>query len=285
MVNRYTGKIHASFNQVVAATGRLSSSDPNLQNIPIRSEEGRRMRKAFVPSERGWKLLSADYSQIELRVLAHFSRDKALVAAFREGADIHSAVASQIFGVEGGQVNSEMRRVAKAVNFGVIYGQSPFGLAEALGIPQGDAARFIDEYFTRYSGVDRYLTQVLEECARTGHARTILGRRRGITGIRNLAGRQRNLPERTAINTVVQGSAADLIKKAMIGIHNRLVREGFQSRMLLQIHDELVFESPADELSALAALVRDEMEHALELTVPLVVDVKTGENWHVVEAY
>jgi DNA polymerase-1 len=176
-----------------------------------------------------------------------------------------------------------MRRVAKAVNFGVIYGQSPFGLAETLGIPQDDAARFIDEYFARYSGVDRFLESVLKECERTGHARTILGRRRAITGIRNTGGRQRNLPERTAINTVVQGSAADLIKKAMIGVHNRLAKEKLSARMLLQIHDELVFEALEADVPKLAHLVRDEMEHALDLKVPLVVDVKVGDNWQAAE--
>jgi DNA polymerase-1 len=229
-VNPETGRIHCSFNQVVAATGRLSSSDPNLQNIPIRTEEGRRVRRAFLASE-GGKLLCADYSQIELRMLAHFSQDPALQAAFREGTDIHTAVASEIFGVAESAVDSDMRRIAKAVNFGVIYGQSPFGLAAVLGIPQPEAARFIESYFARYSGVDEYLTSILVESARTGYARTILGRRRPIDGIRagaiHDAGpyRQRNLAERTAINSVIQGSAADLIKKAMLNLSFRLARE------------------------------------------------------------
>jgi DNA polymerase-1 len=279
MVNPDTGKIHCSFNQVVAATGRLSSSDPNLQNIPIRTEEGRLVRRAFVPSQAGWKLVCADYSQIELRLVAHFSQDSALLTAFQDGADIHTAVAAQIFGVPADGVDSAMRRVAKAVNFGVIYGQSPYGLSATLGIAQSDAAAFIENYFARYAGVDRYFEQLLREVQATRFAKTILGRRREITGIRSTTGRQRNLPERTAINTVIQGSAADLIKRAMIKIHRRLEETSFPVHMLLQIHDELVFETPAEHVSALVELVQGEMQHALELTVPLVVDVSAGGNW------
>jgi DNA polymerase-1 len=284
MVNAETGRIHCSFNQVVAATGRLSSSDPNLQNIPIRTEEGRRVRRAFLPSE-GHKLLCADYSQIELRMLAHFSQDPALQAAFREGTDIHTAVASEIFGIAESAVGSDMRRIAKAVNFGVIYGQSPFGLAATLGIPQPEAARFIESYFARYAGVDRYLTSILAESARTGYARTILGRRRPIEGIRTNAiynsgpYRQRNLAERTAINSVIQGSAADLIKQAMLNLSARFVREKSPAKMLLQIHDELVFDVPTGEVEKVAKVVREEMEHALKVDVPLVVDLSSGDNW------
>ncbi len=279
MVNPQTGRIHASFNQVVAATGRLSSSDPNLQNIPIRTEEGRQIRKTFVPGHRGWKLVAADYSQIELRILAHFSGDRVLLSAFRDGADIHTAVASEIFAVPAEAVDSQQRRVAKAVNFGVIYGQSPFGLSESLGISQDEAATFIDNYFDRYAGVDRYLQELLEQCAKSGYARTIWGRRRQITGIRTDAGRQRNLAERTAINTVVQGSAADLIKQAMINLHQRIRRKKHPANMLLQIHDELVFEVPAAEADSLIEMVREEMTGALELNVPLVVDISIGDNW------
>ncbi len=279
MINPDTDKIHASFNQVVAATGRLSSSDPNLQNIPIRTPEGRQVRRAFVPSEPGWKLLCADYSQVELRVLAHFSRDVALLEAFQAGADIHTSVASDVFGVPLDRVTGDMRRIAKAVNFGVIYGQSAFGLAAALGIDQQEAATFIEQYFTRYSGVDRYLIELLEECRRTGYAKTICGRRRSIEGVRPVMSRQRNLPERTAINTVIQGSAADLIKRAMLDIHRRLKLERRSTRMLLQIHDELVFEIPPDELHEMARLIRHDMERALLLDVPIVVDVSVGENW------
>jgi DNA polymerase-1 len=281
MINPDTGKIHTSFNQVVAATGRLSSSDPNLQNIPIRADEGRRVREAFVPFEPDWRLLCADYSQIELRMLAHFSDDKVLCAAFEEGIDIHTAVASQIYGVGPEAVDGEMRRVAKAVNFGVIYGQSPFGLSAAIGISKGDAARFIDNYFERYSGVDKYLERLLADCMRTGFATTIMGRRRSIAGIRRQPqpGRQRNLPERTAINTVIQGSAADLIKQAMLNVFARLKRERHPGRILLQIHDELVLESPADRIADLGQLVREEMEQALKLRVPLKVDVSAGSDW------
>ncbi len=284
MVNPDTGRIHASFNQVVAATGRLSSSNPNLQNIPIRTEEGRRVRRAFVPAESGWKLVCADYSQIELRLLAHFSNDEVLTQAFHEGADIHTRVAAEIFGITADDVDSGQRRVAKAVNFGVIYGQSPFGLAAALNISQDDAATFIDNYFSRHSGVDRFLEQILDECAASGYATTILGRRRAITGIRPDRGRQRSMPERTAVNTVIQGSAADLIKQAMINVHQRIGDEGHSGRMLLQIHDELVFEVPGTDADSLIAIVREEMESAMKLNVPITVDVSVGDNWLDVES-
>lgn len=280
MVNPQTGRIHASFNQVVAATGRLSSSDPNLQNIPIRTEEGRRVRSAFIPGRAGWVLVSADYSQIELRMLAHFSHDKALQKAFAEGTDIHTAVASEIYGFDARMVNSEMRRVAKAVNFGVIYGQSAYGLSAAIGISQAEAAQFIEDYFAKYAGVELFIERLLETCRKTGYATTIKGRRRAISGIRELTGRrQLSLPERTAVNTVIQGSAADLIKLAMINIHRRLNEERHPAKMLLQIHDELVFEVPEAEVESLKALVRYEMEHAMELDVPLKVDVAVGKNW------
>ncbi len=209
----------------MTATGRLSSSDPNLQNIPIRSEAGRAIRSAFVPGEEGWLLLAADYSQIELRVLAHYSEDERLCDAFLRDEDIHAEVASRIYGVSREQVSEAMRRQAKTVNFGVIYGQSPFGLARQLGIPKDEAARFIETYFQRYPGIERFLRLVLADCANRGYVSTILGRRRAIHGVRPEAGRQRNLPERTAINTVIQGSAADLIKQAMVAIHRRLRRE------------------------------------------------------------
>ncbi len=279
LVHPVTKRVHASFNQVVAATGRLSAHDPNLQNIPVRSQRGREIRAAFLPGEPGWKLLAADYSQIELRVLAHFSEDATLCAAFERDEDIHARVASQVYGVPLAEVTSEMRRSAKAVNFGVIYGQSPFGLAKQLNIEKSAAAEFIDAYFDRYPGVEKFLTQILEECPQTGYVSTILGRRRAIRGIRRVTSRQRNLPERTAINTVIQGSAADLIKLAMINIHRRLRSERSPARMLLQIHDELVFEVPADELAPLSRLVADEMSGVMKLSVPLKVDLKTGDNW------
>lgn len=279
LIHPQTGRIHCSFNQVVAATGRLSCSDPNLQNIPIRTAEGRQIRKAFVPGQPGWKLVCADYSQIELRILAHFSGDPALKSAFEQQVDIHSAVAAEVFGVELADVTADQRRVAKAVNFGVIYGQSPFGLAAVLGIEQGVAAQFIDDYFTKYAGVAKFIESTLERCRTTGYARTILGRRREIQGIRPQRPSNMNMPERTAVNTVIQGSAADLIKRAMIQVQNRLRNEKHSGQMLLQIHDELVFEAPEADIKSLVKLVRHEMEHALKVDVPLVVDVSAGDNW------
>jgi DNA polymerase-1 len=279
MVHPATGRIHASFNQVVAATGRLSSSDPNLQNIPVRTEEGREIRSAFIPGEEGWLLLAADYSQIELRVLAHFSGDESLCDAFARDEDIHARVASQVNHVPLESVTPSMRRDAKAVNFGVIYGQSAFGLAKSLGIEQEAAKTFIDNYFASYPGIEKFMDEVLAKCRKSGYVKTILGRRRAIEGIRENAGRQRNLSERTAINTVIQGSAADLIKLAMVSIHRRLCEKKFPARMLLQIHDELIFEVSASNLSELADLVRKEMVGVRTLNVPLKVDLKAGPNW------
>jgi DNA polymerase-1 len=293
LIHPETGRVHASFNQVVAATGRLSSSDPNLQNIPIRMEEGRQIRSAFIPGEPGWKLLAADYSQIELRVLAHFCSDPALCEAFADDADVHTLVASQVFDVPLDEVTSTMRRGAKAVNFGVIYGQSPFGLARSLGISKEEAADFIDKYFSKYRGVGAFIDRTLVECRRQGYVKTILGRRRAIQGVREIPAqadmfdtpgrRQLNLPERTAVNTVIQGSAADLIKLAMIAISKRLHETSLRARMLLQIHDELVFEVAEADVEPLAELVRGEMMDVRPLDaglkVPLKVDVKWGDNW------
>ncbi|MHC4176366.1 MAG: DNA polymerase, partial [Planctomycetota bacterium] len=285
MVHPETGRVHASFNQHVTATGRLSSSDPNLQNIPVRTEVGREIRSAFVPGEQGWLLMAADYSQIELRVLAHFSGDDRLCQAFARDEDIHARVAGQVNGVPLEEVTPEMRRAAKAVNFGVIYGQSAFGLARSLGIEKEEAAQFIDSYFEGYPGIEEFLSRVLAKCRKNGYVSTIRGRRRAIRGVRRAptegrpTGRQRNLAERTAINTVIQGSAADLIKMAMIAIHRRLRRERLPARMLLQIHDELIFEVPSDQLHNLARLVTQEMVGVTKLNVPLKVDIKAGPNW------
>ncbi len=273
------GRIHASFNQVVAATGRLSSSDPNLQNIPIRTEDGRQIREAFIPGEPGWALLTADYSQIELRILGHYCQDPALVRAFAEDRDIHAVVASEIFSVPEAEVSPAQRRVAKTVNFGVIYGLSPFGLASRLGIPQSEASTFIDAYFKEYAGVSLFITKTLEDAKERGFVQTILGRRRRINGIVNTTGQVRNLAERTAVNTVIQGSAADLIKRAMLEIDYQLKESPMGGKMLLQIHDELVFESPESEINALATLVQDAMTNALPLDVPLKVDLAAGPNW------
>jgi DNA polymerase-1 len=283
LVNPATGRVHAAFNQTVAATGRLSSSDPNLQNIPIRTEQGRQIRQAFVP-EAGWVLLTADYSQVELRLLAHFSSDETLLQAFKEDRDIHALVAAQIFGVPEAEVTADQRRLAKTVNFGVLYGMSAHGLAQRLEMSVEDAARFIDAYFARYPRIAGYQSRLLKDCRQRRCAGTILGRRREITGIRaESTYQQRNQPEREAINMEIQGSAADLIKTAMLRIHRRLKSERRSSRMLLQIHDELVFEAPPSELPQLAALVNEQMTTALDLEVPLKVEIAAGPNWLDVE--
>jgi DNA polymerase I len=283
LVHPTTGRVHTSFKQDVAATGRLSSQDPNLQNIPIRTEQGREIRSAFLPGPEGWLLLAADYSQIELRVLAHFSGDATLRQAFADDRDIHAQVASEVYGVPLEEVSSAQRRNAKAVNFGVIYGQSPFGLAKGLGISKSEAAEFIERYFARYPGVDRFILDTLRSCRRDGYVSTIFGRRRPVSGVRNVDllrdKRQRTLPERIAVNTVIQGSAADIIKRAMIQIHRRLGQEQLAAKLLLQIHDELVFEFPPEEESRLRTLVVEEMEQAVELAVPLKVDVAVGATW------
>ncbi|MGI8982835.1 MAG: DNA polymerase I [Pirellulaceae bacterium] len=283
LIHPQTGRVHTSFKQDVAATGRLSSQDPNLQNIPIRTEQGRAIRSAFLPGPPGWRLMTADYSQIELRVLAHFSGDATLKKAFEDDRDIHTQVASEVYGVPLAEVTKAMRRSAKAINFGVIYGQSPFGLAKTIDISKSDAAKFIDAYFAGYPGVDEFMRQTLIQCRQHGYVSTISGRRRPVSGVRDPDSlsdkRQRNLPERIAINTVIQGSAADIIKRAMINLHRRLRQEKLQSKMLLQIHDELVFEFPAEEQDQLTKMVVEEMSGAAKLAVPLKIDVKTGLNW------
>ncbi len=284
MICPTTGRIHASFHQTVTATGRLSSSDPNLQNIPVRTEEGRKIRAAFVPGQKGWKLLSADYSQIELRILAHFSGDPQLCEAFACDEDIHARVASQIYGVPLEEVTPEMRRKAKAVNFGVIYGQTPFGLAQQLRISQEEAAQFIDSYFANYPTIEHFMSQVLSRCRQQGYVTTILGRRRAITGVRENPGRQKNFDERTAINTVIQGSAADVIKLAMINLYEEIARRKLPARMILQIHDELVFEVPATALPEVAKLVQKVMSSAIPLRVPLKVDLAAGPSWGELES-
>ena len=279
LVDRQTGRIHTSFNQTVTATGRLSSSEPNLQNIPIRSEEGRQIRRAFVPGRKGWVLLAADYSQIELRMLAHYSGDPALVRAFAEDRDIHTFVAGQIYGIEQGEVTREMRRVAKIVNFSLIYGKTAYGLSRDLGISVGEANRFIDDYFDRYRGVRDFTAKVLARAKSDGYVTTILGRRRFIEGIDQMDLKRLNFPERTAINTVIQGSAADLIKVAMNRIWRRTRRQDRPSRLLIQIHDELIFETPRADLQAEQGWITEEMVGAMALKVPLKVNVASGKNW------
>jgi DNA polymerase-1 len=278
LINGETGRIHASFNQMVVATGRLSSSDPNLQNIPIRGDEGRKIREAFV-AEDGFLLLSADYSQIELRVLAHMSRDELLLEAFSKDEDIHSRVAREVFRVGPAEVTSEMRRTAKVINFGVVYGISGFGLAKELGVSPREAQMYIDGYFQRHKGVQAYIDATVEFARERGFVKTLLGRTRIIPEIRNPDTSVRQFGERTAVNTPLQGTAADIIKLAMVKIHKRMKEAGMVSRLIIQIHDELVFEVQEPELSAMKELVKHEMEHVLEFAVPLKVSLGTGKNW------
>ena len=277
LVHPDTGRIHTSFNQAVAATGRLSSSDPNLQNIPVRTEIGRRIRQAFVPADATRKLISADYSQIELRVLAHLSGDKALKDAFSQDADIHRETAARIFEVTPEQVTPEMRRRAKAVNFGVIYGISAFGLAKNIGMPKAAAARFIDQYFEQYPGVRAWIDRLLEEAKETGYVTTLLNRRRYVADLKSSNTTMRKAAERVAINTPVQGSAADIIKVAMVNLDKALAET--QATLLLQVHDELVIEGPAEEARRIADIAVTTMEQAMALHVPLKVDVGIGDNW------
>ena len=286
LVDPRTSRIHTTFNQTVTATGRLSSSDPNLQNIPIRTAEGQQIRSAFRPAEEGWHFLAADYSQIELRILAHLSGDAAMLEAFRNEEDIHTRTAAAVFEVESEEVTSEMRRTAKAVNFGILYGQSAFGLAKALGISQPEAAEFIAAYFEKFAGASQFIDEVLDRCRAERGVATMLGRRRAIDGVRDHEGRRGaggvfalSLPERTAVNTVVQGSAADLIKLAMLKVARRLVSDKLSSFLVLQIHDELLFEYPRAESEPLQALVVHEMGSAMDLEVPLEVSVQTGSTW------
>jgi len=282
LIHPETGRLHTSMSQTGTATGRLSSSDPNLQNIPIRTELGREIRAAFV-AEKGKILLSADYSQIELRVMAHFSKDPVLIDAFRNGEDIHARTAQEVFGVGPLAQTAEHRRAAKAINFGIIYGLSAFGLAQQLGIEQREAAQFINAYFTRYKGVKTYLENVLTETRKTAVAKTLFGRIRPIPEISSPQIQLRNFAERTALNSPLQGTAADLIKLAMISIDRRLGEEKFAAKMILQVHDELLFEAPEKEKSKLEKLVREEMEGVYKLAVPLVVEVGVGPNWRDLE--
>jgi DNA polymerase-1 len=278
LIDPQTHRLHTSFHQTGAATGRLSSSDPNLQNIPIRTELGREIRAAFVPRD-GWKLLVADYSQIELRLLAHMSGDPLLVEAFRNGEDIHTRTASEVLGVPPILVTPEARRSAKAVNFGIVYGISAFGLAAQLGIPRSEAEKYIRNYFERYSGVRRFLDDTIAEVRQTGITRTLFGRERPIPDINSRNGNARGFAERTAVNTPLQGTAADLIKLAMVRIDAALESAGHQAAMLLQVHDELVFECPPEEVESVSALVKREMENVRRFDVPLLVDIGTGNNW------
>lgn len=279
LINPRTGRVHASFNQTITATGRLSSSDPNLQNIPIRTELGSKIRSAFVPESKTGCILSADYSQIELRLLAHFSKDRALMSAFAADQDIHRFIASQIYGVPIEEVTDEMRSHCKTVNFGIIYGQGAFGLSRSIGTSQAEAKRFIDDYFARYSSIRKFMDSVIDAAKRTGFSETILHRRRKIPNLTGKNVNKRAQAQRFAINTVIQGSAADLIKVAMINIQRKIEAELLPVKLILQIHDELVFEMPANEADKHAKWIRQEMTAALELSVPLKVDISYGPTW------
>ncbi len=274
-----TGRLHPSFHQTGAVTGRLSCSDPNLQNIPIRTELGAQIRRAFVPGDADSVLIKADYSQIELRVLAHFSEDPTLCAAFEEDRDIHAFVAAQLAGVSIDEVTKQQRGRAKTVNFGIVYGQSAFGLSRQTGMPMGEAKAFIERYFERYPRIRGFLDECVAHARRYGHVKTILGRRREIADINSRNQTARNAAERFAANTVIQGSAADLIKVAMVNIHRRIRRENRPSRMLIQVHDELVFETPKCAVAEESAMIAEEMSRAIPLRVPVKVDVAHGPNW------
>ncbi|WP_210443816.1 DNA polymerase I, partial [Vibrio crassostreae] len=279
MINAETGRVHTSYHQAVTATGRLSSTDPNLQNIPIRNEEGRRIRQAFV-AQHGWKILAVDYSQIELRIMAHLSGDKALLEAFQQGKDIHAATAAEIIGVDIEQVTTEQRRRAKAVNFGLIYGMSAFGLAKQLGIPRGEAQHYMDTYFERYPGVMQYMEDTRSAASEQGFVETIYGRRLHLPEIQSRNGMRRKAAERAAINAPMQGTAADIIKKAMLLVDEWIQAEGDgRVKLLMQVHDELVFEVEESSLAEIESKVQELMESAAELEVPLVAEAGHGDNW------
>ncbi|CAH0128287.1 DNA polymerase I [Peribacillus sp. Bi96] len=279
VVNGKTEKVHTRFNQALTQTGRLSSTDPNLQNIPIRLEEGRKIRQAFIPSEKDWIIFAADYSQIELRVLAHIANDDGLVEAFQAGMDIHTRTAMDVFHVSAEEVTSNMRRQAKAVNFGIVYGISDYGLSQSLGITRKEAGEFIDKYLRSFPGVQEYMEDSIHEARQKGYSTTLMQRRRYIPEITSRNFNIRSFAERTAMNTPIQGSAADIIKLAMINMNKRLKKEGLKTRMLLQVHDELIFETPPEELEILKVIVPEEMENAIGLNVPLKVDYAFGPTW------
>jgi DNA polymerase-1 len=277
-VNPDTGRLHTSLHQTVTATGRLSSSEPNLQNIPIKGEWGGRIRAAFVAAP-GWVLLSADYNQIELRILTHLSRDPVLIGAYARGDDVHTTTAMEIFGLPAGQITKDMRRVAKTVNFGIIYGISPFGLSSQLGISNQEAKRYIEAYFARFQGVKAYIDRTVAEAKANGYSTTLLGRRRPIPELRSGDPTQRSFGERVAMNSPIQGAAADVIKLAMLAVHRRLAEEGHAARILLQVHDELILELPEADRDAVRRTVTEAMEGVIELMVPLKVDIGIGKNW------
>ncbi|MFV8830467.1 DNA polymerase I [Alkalihalobacterium sp. APHAB7] len=280
VVHHDTSKIHTIFNQALTQTGRLSSTEPNLQNIPIRLEEGRKIRKAFVASEKDWVIFAADYSQIELRVLAHIAQDQGLMTAFKEDMDIHTKTAMDVFHVKADEVTSNMRRSAKAVNFGIVYGISDYGLSQNLGITRKEAAQFIERYFESFPGVKEYMDRIIEKARENGYVTTLLHRRRYLPEITSRNFNLRSFAERTAMNTPIQGTAADIIKKAMVQLSEQLEEANLNARLLLQVHDELILELPKDELEIVEKMVKDVMENAIELDVPLKVDSSYGDSWY-----
>jgi DNA polymerase I len=279
LISPKTGRLHASFNQAVAATGRLSSNNPNLQNIPIRTEQGREIRKAFVPAGDDYVLLAADYSQIELRIIASLSNDEAMIEAFRKGYDIHAATASKVFGVPLDEVTREMRRQAKTVNFGIVYGISAFGLSERLNIPRNEAAEIINNYFSQYPGIKKYMDETIDYARKHIYVETIMGRRRYINDINSSNGAVRGFAERNAINSPIQGSAADMIKLAMIRIYKDMKAKKLESKMILQVHDELVFDVKKKELDTMKKIIGENMKNAMKLEVDLEIDMNVGNNW------
>ncbi|WP_153127467.1 DNA polymerase I [Peribacillus tepidiphilus] len=280
VIDPKTKKVHTRFNQALTQTGRLSSTDPNLQNIPIRLEEGRKIRQAFVPSEEGWLIFAADYSQIELRVLAHIANDEGLIEAFKSDMDIHTKTAMDVFHVKKEEVTANMRRQAKAVNFGIVYGISDYGLSQSLGITRKEAGMFIERYLESFPGVKEYMSDIIQDAKQKGYVTTLLNRRRYLPEITSRNFNLRSFAERTAMNTPIQGSAADIIKQAMINMSERLKKENLQTRLLLQVHDELIFEAPEEEIEILKKIVPEEMENAIKLKVPLKVDYAYGPTWY-----
>ncbi|MGM9756608.1 MAG: DNA polymerase I [Candidatus Cryptobacteroides sp.] len=278
-ISRKDGRVHTTFNQALTATGRLSSSNPNLQNIPIRTERGKEIRKAFVPKDNDGFILSADYSQIELRIMAHLSGDEHLTGAFRSGVDVHRATAAKIFGIPYDEVSGDQRRIAKTANFGIMYGISSFGLAQRLGISRSEAKKIIDDYFEAFPSVKTYIERTVTASRENGYVETLFGRRRYIPDINAKNAVARSLAERNAVNAPIQGTSADIIKLAMINVDRKMEEAGLRSRMVLQIHDELLFDACADEVERLSAIVKEEMEHVTELSVPLTVECNYGKNW------
>ena len=278
-ISRSDGKIHTCFNQALTATGRLSSSNPNLQNIPIRSERGKEIRKAFVPSREGGVIMSADYSQIELRIMAHLSQDRHLIEAFNSGLDVHKATAAKIFGIDSSEVSAEQRRIAKTANFGIMYGISAFGLSQRLSCSRAEAKQIIDDYFESFPAIRSFIEDTLTAARENGYVETIFGRRRFVPDVNSRNGTVRALAERNAVNAPIQGTSADIIKMAMAGVDRRLSEAGLKSRMVLQIHDELLFDALEEEIDTLKAIVVEEMENVVRLSVPLTVECDYGKNW------